>query len=80
MRRKYFCELKLLDNLNLAVITAAYVPFAYCPSIFGCRALIHHKELPELTRFWIDNNYNASFHYNASQNGPLYIVSFFFQT
>ncbi|VDM41094.1 unnamed protein product [Toxocara canis] len=53
----------------------AYVPFSYCPSVSGCRALVHDKERPEVTQFWMDDKYTASFYFNTSQKGPIYIDS-----
>ncbi|VDK44418.1 unnamed protein product [Anisakis simplex] len=53
----------------------AYVPFSYCPSIYGCRALIRDKNRHEIIHFWMDDKYTASFYYNSTQKGPLYIDS-----
>ncbi|VDK75274.1 unnamed protein product [Litomosoides sigmodontis] len=53
----------------------AEVPFSYCPSVIGCRAVIRDKEHRDVIQFPIDDKYTASFYFNESQKGPLYIDS-----
>ncbi|KAL3982290.1 Laminin EGF-like (Domains III and V) family protein [Acanthocheilonema viteae] len=53
----------------------AEIPFSYCPSIIGCRAVIRDKERRDVIQFFIDDKYTASFYFNESQKGPLYIDS-----
>ncbi|VDP12271.1 unnamed protein product [Onchocerca flexuosa] len=53
----------------------AELPFPYCPSVIGCRAVIREKERRDVIQFFIDDKYTASFYFNESQKGPLYIDS-----
>ncbi|KAF8358536.1 epi-1, partial [Pristionchus pacificus] len=55
----------------------AVVPFAYCPSIGGCRALIREKERPESIQFWLEDKYTVQFLGNNLEGlkGPIYIDS-----
>ncbi|OZC11109.1 laminin EGF-like protein [Onchocerca flexuosa] len=53
----------------------AELPFSYCPSVIGCRAVIREKERRDVIQFFIDDKYTASFYFNESQKGPLYIDS-----
>ncbi|VDK27909.1 unnamed protein product [Gongylonema pulchrum] len=53
----------------------AQLPLSYCPSVIGCRAVIQDKERPDVTQFFIDDKYTASFYFNESQKGPDSITS-----
>ncbi|KAM3726093.1 Laminin-like protein [Dirofilaria immitis] len=53
----------------------AELPFSYCPSVIGCRAVIRDKKRRDVIQFFIDEKYTASFYFNESQKGPLYIDS-----
>uniref|UniRef100_A0A915PQH1 Laminin subunit alpha n=1 Tax=Setaria digitata TaxID=48799 RepID=A0A915PQH1_9BILA len=53
----------------------AELPFSYCPSVIGCRAVIRERERRDVIQFLIDDKYTASFYFNESQKGPLYIDS-----
>lgn len=49
--------------------------FNYCPSVAGCRAVLYGRERSDVNQFFIDEKYTASFYFNESQKGPIYIVS-----
>lgn len=61
---------------NKTFAFSAEIPFSYCPSVIGCRAVIRDKERQNFIQFYIDDKYTASFYFNESRKGSLYIVSF----
>uniref|UniRef100_A0A915BZ56 Laminin-like protein epi-1 n=1 Tax=Parascaris univalens TaxID=6257 RepID=A0A915BZ56_PARUN len=63
------------DDVMSSNDTVVYVPFLYCPSVSGCRTVIHDKERPQITQFRMDDKYIASLYFNTSQKGPIYIDS-----